>query len=109
VIWYGHVPASRFAAAGDSSYSFNLKRMDSHGGWISSSLDLTRFGLCVDGISSYHKVLSAGSIAVGRALAAGLRCRLRGQHINQHWLERVHDPEARNVGDGVWDLQTRAR
>ncbi len=38
--------------------------MDSHGGWISSSLDLLRFGLCVDGSSAYTKVLTSGSIAV---------------------------------------------
>jgi hypothetical protein len=84
---YGYVPACSFAAAGDSSYSFNLKRMDSHGGWISNSLDFTHAGLCVDGTSGYHKVLLAGSMALGRCAGCGVAVP-RG-HFLIHWRHRA--------------------
>jgi CubicO group peptidase (beta-lactamase class C family) len=44
VIYYGQ--------DGQNPYNMNVTRMDSHGGWISTAIDLVRFGLHVDGLGS---------------------------------------------------------
>jgi len=47
---------------GYDPYGFNFKRMDSHGGWISTSQDLARFLVHVDGFPTKPDILNADSI-----------------------------------------------
>jgi CubicO group peptidase (beta-lactamase class C family) len=47
---------------GYDPYGFNFKRMDSHGGWISTSQDLARFLVHVDGFSTKPDILNPESI-----------------------------------------------
>lgn len=47
---------------GYDPYGFNFKRMDSHGGWISTSQDLARFLVHVDGFSTKPDILKPESI-----------------------------------------------
>lgn len=44
-------------------YGMNVTRMDSHGGWIATPIDLVRFGVHVDGFSSPSDVLTLASEA----------------------------------------------
>ena len=47
---------------GGSPYTMNVTRMDSHGGWIASAVDLLRFVVHVDGFAGKPDILSADSI-----------------------------------------------
>jgi hypothetical protein len=44
-----------------SAYSLNVRRFDSHGGWVASPIDLVRFLVCVDGNASKPDIVSAQS------------------------------------------------
>jgi CubicO group peptidase (beta-lactamase class C family) len=53
-----------YSQGGDiSPYSMNVRRMDSHGGWIARPIDLVRFLTHVDGFSP-HQLLRLGTIKV---------------------------------------------
>jgi CubicO group peptidase (beta-lactamase class C family) len=47
---------------GENPHGFNIARMDSHGGWLSSASDLVRFAVHVDGGDSPRDVLSKASL-----------------------------------------------
>lgn len=58
--------------------TMNVRRMDSHGGWIANPTDLVRFAVHVDGFSTPEDLLSSGSITemvtpslVGQGYAKG--------------------------------------
>jgi N-acyl-D-amino-acid deacylase len=44
-------------------YNFSYRAMDSHGGWVGSTIDLLRFVTAVDGRSSHSNLLSPSSIS----------------------------------------------
>lgn len=46
----------------DDPYSFNVGRMDSHGGWIATATDLIKFIITVDGINQKTKILDSPAI-----------------------------------------------
>ncbi|MBV9131823.1 MAG: serine hydrolase, partial [Chloroflexi bacterium] len=48
--------------SGADPYGFNIARMDSHGGWLASALDLTRFAVHVDGFPRKSDVVSSTSL-----------------------------------------------
>lgn len=50
-----------YAGNGDGAYNLQMPRMDSHGGWIASSVDLMRFMVRVDGQSSKKDILKAST------------------------------------------------
>lgn len=52
VVYYGQ--------GGENPYGMNVTRMDSHGGWISTAIDLVRFGVHVD--KKAPDVIKAGSV-----------------------------------------------
>jgi CubicO group peptidase (beta-lactamase class C family) len=43
-------------------YAFNVRRMDSHGGWIATPSDLVRFAMHVDGFSCTPNILKESTI-----------------------------------------------
>ncbi|MBP7557881.1 MAG: beta-lactamase family protein [Chitinophagaceae bacterium] len=47
---------------GYSPYSYNIPRMDSHGGWIASAKDLAKFMIRVDGFSNKPDILQPATI-----------------------------------------------
>ncbi|MCB0526172.1 MAG: serine hydrolase [Lewinellaceae bacterium] len=47
---------------GQDAYFYNIPRMDSHGGWIASPIDLVRFLVHVDQSNSVPDILSPGSL-----------------------------------------------
>jgi len=54
VVYYGQ--------NGDDPYKWKIARMDSHGGWIASAIDLARFCTHVDGFNNTPDILSSASI-----------------------------------------------
>ena len=46
----------------DDPYSFNVSRMDSHGGWIATATDLIKFILKVDGFNQKANILDSSTI-----------------------------------------------
>lgn len=46
----------------DDPYSIPVARMDSHGGWLASAVDLVRFAVHVDGFTTKPDILNADSI-----------------------------------------------
>lgn len=54
VIYYG--------AGGQNPYDMNVRRMDSHGGWLATARDLAMFASHVDGQSASRNILKPGSI-----------------------------------------------
>ncbi len=55
--------AQYFGQNGEDPYDMNVARMDSHGGWLASSIDYARFMVRVDGVPIKPDILSAGTIA----------------------------------------------
>ena len=55
VIYYGN---------GDDPYGFNIRRMDSHGGWIATPSDLVQVLMHVDGFSYTPNILDKKTIAI---------------------------------------------
>ena len=74
---------------------FYVEAMDSHGGWVSSTVDLLRFMAGVDGRANRPDILSAGLVAEmtsnGAAVCAGGACYYAGG-----WLVRP------TQGDANW-------
>ena len=56
VVYYGQ--------NGDDPYGFNIRRMDSHGGWIATPSDLVQFALHVDGFSKTRDILDQKTIEI---------------------------------------------
>lgn len=54
VVYYG--------AGNEDPYGMNVRRMDSHGGWLATASDLVRFAIRVDGFSASRDILSDASI-----------------------------------------------
>ena len=52
-----------YGQGGDDPYSMQVARMDAHGGWISTAIDLLRFLRAVDGLNAEPDLLSAASVA----------------------------------------------
>lgn len=69
VVYYGQ--------SGDDPYGMRVARMDAHGGWISTAIDLLRFLRVVDGFTPPADRLSAASITTmttGSAARATYAC-----------------------------------
>lgn len=48
--------------SGYSPYSYNIPRMDSHGGWIASAKDLAKFMIRVDGFNNKPDILQPATV-----------------------------------------------
>ncbi|WP_298419396.1 serine hydrolase [uncultured Kordia sp.] len=51
-----------YYANGGDAYNLQMSRMDSHGGWIASSVDLMRFMVRVDGQNSKKDILKSSTV-----------------------------------------------
>ncbi len=56
VVYYGQ------KTGGTDPYDMNVRRMDSHGGWIATPGDFVKFGMHVDDFSTTPQILEAGTI-----------------------------------------------
>jgi CubicO group peptidase (beta-lactamase class C family) len=51
-----------YGDSSSSAYQMNVTRMDSHGGWIATPIDLVRFGVRIDGLASPPDLLSSANL-----------------------------------------------
>lgn len=51
-----------YGQGGENPYGPNVHRMDSHGGWLASANDLTRFAMHVDGFTTTANILNTDTI-----------------------------------------------
>jgi CubicO group peptidase (beta-lactamase class C family) len=51
-----------YPSAGQNAYGMNVTRMDAHGGWIGTAVDLVRFAVHVNGLGPKSAVLNASSV-----------------------------------------------
>jgi CubicO group peptidase (beta-lactamase class C family) len=63
--WPNDVPSQSGVGAGKAAYNgFHLRTMDSHGGWVMTSMDLVRFADAIDGRSGAPRLLKPSTIAL---------------------------------------------
>ena len=53
VVYYGQ--------SGEDPYAYNIRRMDSHGGWLATATDLAKLLVYIDGFNSKPDILTASS------------------------------------------------
>jgi CubicO group peptidase (beta-lactamase class C family) len=106
VAYYGHR---------ENPYGWNLRRMDSHGGWIASVTDLVNFLLRVDGFESVPDLLSADAIRTMTEVSAPTASYAKGWFINGDlWWHGGSLPGALSnmtrTGDGLcWVVLANSR
>lgn len=71
----------------DDPYAINVRRMDSHGGWIATPRDLVRFAMHVDGFDRHRNILQPETIRKMTTSTIGNRHYARGWNVNEkgHW------------------------
>jgi CubicO group peptidase (beta-lactamase class C family) len=79
VIYYGQ--------GNENPYNMNVTRMDAHGGWIASPIDLVRLAVHVDGFTSPSDILSHSSIKNMTTPSNANSSYAKGWSINtyNHW------------------------
>lgn len=75
-----------YAQTGEDPYSMNVRRMDSHGGWLGTPSDAVKFATHVDGFNYAPNILRKESIALMTAGSAANRGYASGWMVN-----RVHN------------------
>jgi hypothetical protein len=51
-----------YPSSGQNAYGMNVARMDAHGGWVGTAIDVVRFAVHVNGLGPTSAVLNAGSV-----------------------------------------------
>ncbi len=74
VIYYG--------AGGQNPYRMNVRRMDSHGGWLATARDLAMFASHVDGHSASRNILKPASIREMTTASAANSGYAKGWSVN---------------------------
>lgn len=59
-----------YGQGGENPYSFNITRMDSHGGWLATATDLARLMVKADGFSSKPDMLNTSTISIMKTPSA---------------------------------------
>jgi CubicO group peptidase (beta-lactamase class C family) len=75
VVYYG--------AGGEDPYDMNVRRMDSHGGWLAKARDLAMFSSYVDGHSASRNILQADSIRQMTTASAANAGYAKGWAVNR--------------------------
>lgn len=75
VVYYG--------AANQNPYGMNVRRMDSHGGWLATARDLARFASHVDGHSAARNILQPASIKEMTTASAANAGYAKGWAVNR--------------------------
>ena len=72
-----------YAQDGGDPYGMNVRRMDSHGGWIASARDLVRFAMHVDGFATTPNILSASAVKTMTTATAANASYASGWSVNK--------------------------
>lgn len=84
---------------GENPYGMRVDRMDSHGGWIATAIDLVRFGVRVDGFATKPDILSGGSITEMRTPTLAGSGYAKGWAVNSagNWWHNGSLPGAASI------------
>jgi CubicO group peptidase (beta-lactamase class C family) len=84
---------------GESPYDMNVRRMDSHGGWIGTPTDLVQFALHVDGFSYSPDILEQSTIETMTAPTSANPNYAKGWFVNGfgNWWHTGSLPGLRTV------------
>lgn len=100
----------------EDPYCCNVNRMDAHGGWIATPIDLCRFLVKVDRFSQKSDILNAGSLASMYTAAAVSPGYARGWSVNaadNYWhggsLPGLSSIMVRTSGGYCWALTMNTR
>jgi CubicO group peptidase (beta-lactamase class C family) len=75
----------RYYAQNDGDpYGMNVRRMDSHGGWIARPADLVRFAMRVDGFATTPNILSPSTIQTMTSATSANPRYAKGWAVNQY-------------------------
>lgn len=74
----------------EDPYGMNVARMDSHGGWIATAVDLVNFGLRVDGYRSVKDILSKSSSELSARPTTAFSGYARGWAVSPNHRNRWH-------------------
>jgi len=88
-----------YGVGGETPYNMNVRRMDSHGGWLAKPSDLVRFAIHVDGFSASRDILAPESIReMTTATAANLQY-AKGWAVNgaNNWWHAGSLPGATSI------------
>jgi CubicO group peptidase (beta-lactamase class C family) len=95
---------------GESPYTMNVTRMDSHGGWAATATDFARILVAVDGFSSKPDILSAAALKAMTTTSTANPHYAAGWSINgQNWfhtgaLPGTYTEQARTVSRGEFNF-----
>lgn len=102
--------------AGEDPYTMNVRRMDSHGGWLATPADIVTFATHVDGFASPPDILSSRSITSMSTPVAASRGYAKGWQVNkaQNWWHTGSLPGTatllvRTSGGFCWAAFTNTR
>lgn len=109
VVYYGQ--------GGEQPYEHNVARMDAHGGWIASAVDLVRFGVHVDGFSTVPDFLPDSSVADMVTPSSVNNSYAKGWNVNNldNWWHLGSLPGSASVlariknGEYVWAVLVNTR
>lgn len=74
-----------YSQPGDGSpYGMNVRRMDSHGGWLASAADLVRFAVRVDGQAPERNILKPATIKEMTTPSAAAAYYAKGWSVNKY-------------------------
>ena len=97
-----------FYTNSSSPYNMKVARMDSHGGWIASPIDLVRVGVRVDGFSSKADILAPATIDL-MTTKSNVSSYAKGWSVNNadNWWHNGSLPGTKSIfvrtsGEYVW-------
>jgi len=71
-----------YGQSGENPYGMNVRRMDSHGGWLATGSDLTAFATHVDGFMTTPNILRAETIRTMTTPSTANRNYAKGWSVN---------------------------
>ena len=108
VVYYGQ--------NGEDPYNMQVTRMDSHGGWVASAIDLIRFAVHVDGFPGKLDILNSASIQTMTTASTANSGYARGWAVNaaRNWwhggsLPGTSTIMVRTSGRFCWAALTNTR
>lgn len=105
-----------YAQGTENPYNMNVRRMDSHGGWLATASDLVRFAVHVDGQSPARNILKPATIQEMTAPTAAGPDYAKGWSVNKYnnWWHNGSLPGTSTImvrtgSDFCWAALTNTR
>lgn len=105
-----------YGQGAENPYGMNVSRMDAHGGWIASAIDLVRFAVRVDGFATKPDLLASGSVSTMTTASRANAGYAKGWAVNSdnNWwhggsLPGTESVLVRTSGGFCWALLANTR